>query len=1192
MDTDYRLDSRYTRGLTEPEGKIFISGTQALVRMMLMQAALDRANGKNTAGYVTGYRGSPLGGVDKEMLRAESHLKEAGIRFQPAINEDLAATALIGTQKVESDPTKTVDGVFSLWYGKGPGIDRSGDALKHGNAYGSSPTGGVLVVAGDDHGCVSSSMSHQSDLTLMAWYMPVIHPSSIAEYVTCALWGWALSRFSGTWVGFKAISEAVESSASVLTESFPNFTLPNINTGPDGLHWRWPDLPGMQIERRLEYKLNAVKAFAQANPLDSFSVRPNDPQAIIVAVGKAYADVREALRVLGISDDKLKEKGIALLKVMLVYPLSPLLCTMAKEVKEVIIIEEKEPVVENLLKQYLYNVVAETRPLVTGKSSDYAGLKLPRAEELRPSIIGPELIGVLRRYGIGTDLPDSWIPNRNHIEKAPVEKFREVMNHASSFEYEPPLRTPYFCSGCPHNTSTKIPEGSRAQLGIGCHAMAVNMDRNTSGSVQMGGEGVDWVGQTPFVAESHIFQNLGDGTFSHSGHLAIRQAVAADINITYKILYNDAVAMTGGQPIDMHLSVPQICRILIAEGVRRVVVLTNDPAKYPNPSDFPDNVQIQHRNALDRVQRELRVTNGVTVIVYDQVCATEKRRREKRADTESKKKVVLINEMVCEGCGDCQIESNCLSVIPIETQFGRKRAIDSETCNADYSCLNGFCPSFVTVDRVVDKNATNRIKDYSRVMDKAAEIPVPNGELNKEVFSILVAGVGGTGIVTLSTIVAMAAHLQGVEASVLDFTGFAQKGGSVLSHIKLSRSPGSLNQVRIDTGCADAFIVSDLLVGTQKTSLSMLKAGVTQVVANLKEVQTGSMLRDTAIRIEAPILESALVKKVGADSYRSINMQDRMIDLVDPMQENILLLGFAWQSGLIPIWLDALMRAIELNGVQVEENKIAFAWGRILSEDPGFVKRYIGDARRQEADLSVNDLVDKYASYLKSYQNAKYAGKYLEIVERAKAASYRMEDESIHRSVAKALFKLMAYKDEYEVARLLSDKLFLKNINDTYGSRSRISYYLSPPLLGIIGGNKDKPRKYRFGPWVIPILKLLASLRVIRGTAIDVFGYSSERNLNRRMIDEYEAMLDVILPLLTKENINIVLELVLLPLSVKGYGHVMIRSFNAMQKQQSGLVSKIYAESANISELRDDLHSYHLKPKDNVEVKKNEEVVG
>lgn len=1165
IDFSYQLGSCLTKGISESSGRIYLSGTQALVRMLLAQAASDRLAGLNTAGFVSGYRGSPLGSLDKEMWRASDLLKKSAVRFQPAVNEELAATALIGTQKVETDPTRTVQGVFSMWYGKGPGVDRAGDALKHGNAYGSSPTGGVLVVVGDDHGCVSSSMSHQSDHALMAWSMPIIHPAGIDDYVSYGLWGWALSRFSGCWVGFKAISDTVEGSAAISSELKKEFVLPEIDSGPDGLHWRWPDLPGMQIERRLAFKLAAVMAFARANPIDTLTINPKHPRVLIAAVGKAHGDVMELVNSLGESMESLYDKGIAIMKIGLVYPLSPMLSEFSENVEEVIVVEEKGAVVETLLKKHLYNLPSERRPIVLGKV-DRNGIEfLPTNVEIRPSTIAAKIANRLRCYGLNPVVPSLW-------REPSVKAISAVQRHSlvavkpvTHSDLAAPARTPYFCSGCPHNTSTRVPEGSRAQLGIGCHAMAVHMDRQTSGSVQMGGEGVDWVGQSPFVSESHIFQNIGDGTFFHSGQLAIRQAVAANINITYKILYNDAVAMTGGQPVDGHLSAQKIARLVMAEGVRKLVVVADNPKKYSPHSGFDKSVEIKHRDELDKVQRELRNVSGVTAIIYDQVCSAEARRRRKREKPATRRRVI-INELVCEGCGDCQVQSNCLSIIPVNTPYGRKRRVEDSSCNSDFSCLKGFCPSFVTVDVCATTSKSKGVLSQEDVTRRASKCPTPVYQLDQSPYEILVAGVGGTGVVTIGALIAVASHLEGLHSSVLDFTGFSQKGGSVLSHVRIAKAKGLLNTMRMDTHCADVLIASDLVVGAKQETLDLLGLNKTRVVASTREIQTGVMLRNPNSSVDTESLLGLISSRVGSDAIRSFDVQSLTEHLVGGIHANVLILGFAWQAGLIPISFAALDRAIELNAVSIDKNKEAFAWGRLFESDPKYVMSLIGGGvSTTAASETVDEIVARNASFLYEYQNGGYSRRYLANIKRIQSICKIIGDFRLESIVAKNLFKLMAYKDEYEVARLYAKTGFVEKLYKEHGKVSGMKFYIYPPILFSIFSSKKTPQKIKVGSWIIYVFRVLASMKSIRGTVFDVFSYTSERKNDRRMIVEYESLIDKVFPLASPDNIGDIIELASLPLFIRGYGPVKDRAIDSVEKRKKELLRCIFGSNKSES---------------------------
>ncbi|WP_409319016.1 indolepyruvate ferredoxin oxidoreductase family protein [Pseudomonas sp. KCJK9016] len=1146
----------YSRESTTSNGRVFLSGQQALVRLLLSQSALDRANGLHTAGFVSGYRGSPLGGVDRELMKARDVLENADIRFLPAINEDLAATALIGTQRVETDPNKRYDGVFGLWYGKGPGVDRSGDAIKHGNFYGSSPTGGVLVVTGDDHGCVSSSMSHQSDRTLMAWGLPVIHPAGLADYERCGLWGWALSRVSGLWVGFKAITETVEATTSVESLALPRFVTPEIDPGPDGLHWRWPDLPGMQIERRVPYKFDAARAFAVANPIDVAVTAPAQPRLVIGAVGKAYGDVRQALQQGGVSLEQLEKAGVALLKINLVYPLSPVLEAWAKRTDQVLIVEEKQAIVEEQLKQALYNAEAGQRAVILGKRDERGAPLISDHEELRPSRLAPLLQARLQGLGITLSVPEYW--------------YLPVAARAHDWV----RRTPYLCSGCPHNTSTRVPEGSEARLGIGCHAMAARMpERSTSGSVQMGGEGVDWLGQAPFVETPHIFQNIGDGTFFHSGYLAIRQAIAAGATITYKLLHNDAVAMTGGQPIDGKLTVKKAVELMKAEGAHRVVVVADDPQRFEAPGSLPQGVELFHRERLEEVQLQLRETRGVSVLVFDQVCAIEGRRRKKQLPVPAVKTEVVINEAVCEGCGDCQVKSNCLSVTPVATPFGTKRRIDPHGCNTDLSCIKGFCPSFVTVTGK-PRAQRRRQADSRQVLARAEALALPSSRSLDSPYEMLLAGIGGTGIVTVARTVALAAHLDGRAVSVLDFTGFAQKGGSVLSHVRLANAADALHQHRIDLGGADLLLAADLVVASEDDALSTLRADKTVVIANTAQTQTGAMLRNPELRIETAAIQAFLKQRVGAEHYHALDAAQLANTLVDPMQANMLLLGYAWQRGTVPVSLEALKEAIDQAG-SAAANHLAFAWGRLWAQEPAFVMPYLDPASNDVSPVSIIDfsgprerierLVETRSEFLTHYQNAAYAARYRNVIDTLRSMPAVGDHSPLTEAVARNLFKLMAYKDEYEVARLLTDSRFMATLKARFESGVRFKFHFALPLMRNRKGSNGEPKKIAVSGWVLPLLKVLAKGRVLRHTRFDPLGWSAERREERRLLLDYEQTLQRLLPNLNAENLPLFVEWANLPESIRGYGHVKERSIAAARQREKDLIVQIVTGSHSLT---------------------------
>jgi indolepyruvate ferredoxin oxidoreductase len=1154
LDSGYHAASVYSRGITEPHGRILLNGQQALVRLLLAQAAADRARGLKTGGFVSGYRGSPLGGLDRELWSARELLEQAQVRFLPAINEDLAATALLGTQRVESDPARRVDGVFGMWYGKGPGVDRSGDAIKHGNAYGSSPHGGVLVVAGDDHGCVSSSMSHQSDRTLVAWGLPVVHPSGLDDYERCGLWGWALSRASGLWVGFKAITETVEATASVDTAELPPFRQPQVNPGPDGLHWRWPDLPGMQIERRFAHKLDAVRAFVAANPLDRAHTQPQQPRLAILAVGKAWLDVREALRRAGLTLERMERAGVALVEVNLVHPVSAFVLDWARRATTVLVIEEKQPVVEEQIKDALYGSTAPGHA-VLGKLDHDGTVQLSCHDEIRPSHLAP----LLQRHLLALGVDDGRF-------EAPVP--------APQRQPEWLRRTPYFCSGCPHNTSTRVPAGSEARLGIGCHAMAARMpERATTGSVQMGGEGVDWLGQAPFVNTPHIFQNIGDGTFFHSGYLAVRQAVACGATITYKLLYNDAVAMTGGQPIDGQLTVAKAAALLKAEGVAQVVVVAHEPERYAGGAiALPAGVDLFGREQLDAVQRRLREMPGVTVLIYDQVCALQARRRAKQSCAPARGTRVIINESVCEGCGDCQQQSNCLSVVPVNTPLGVKRAIDPHSCSVDLSCLKGDCPSFVTVSGTPLPRA-RQAADADEVLARALVLPAPVPQVDlSQPLELLFVGIGGTGVVTAARLVALAAHLQGLRASQLDFTGFTQKGGSVLSHLRLARQDQTLNQYRIDRVASSVLLAADLVVASDNDVLAALSPQRARVIANTSETQTGEMLRRTDATIDSAAILRLLGQIVGQERVDTLDARGLAEALADPQQANLLLLGYAWQRGVLPLSLAALQQALKVQGGNAKTMGLAFAWGRLWADDPDYVRRHlpvpVSDALRPVplADPAMADPAQAMAwrmDHLRRYQNAAYARHYQKVVDKVARSAARLGDRQLADAVARGLFTLMARKDEYEVARLLTEPAFLKQASAGFAPGAELTFHIAPTLLHGPRREDQPPRKLRLTGRFIPLLRLLAAARVLRHTPLDVFAWSADRLAERRFLDRYEETLLALLPYLRAHNLELFLEWARLPESIRGFGRVRQRAVEAAYRRQEALARRILHDSAH-----------------------------
>jgi indolepyruvate ferredoxin oxidoreductase len=1127
---DYQLNDRYIRS----EGRIFLTGTQALIAIMLRQKRLDEAKQMNTAGFISGYRGSPLGAVDQAAWQAKSVLEENSIKFLPAINEDLAATAVLGTQQLDDEQDCEVDGVFSMWYGKGPGVDRAGDALKHGNAYGSAKHGGVLVVAGDDHGCASSSMSHQSDVAFMSAYIPVLHPANIGEYLEFGAYGIALSRFSGTWVGFKAVSEVVEGGASVEIPADPEFKTPEDFIMPEtGLNYRWPDLPGMQIENRMLAKKNAIRAFVSANPIDRTVFNVAGARYGIITTGKAFLDVMEALALLGIDESRAHQIGLDIYKIGLVWPLEH---TGAERFmagkEEVLVVEEKRGIIESQLKEYLYDRAVQKPLYILGKHDENGNPLISWVNEMAPSALAPilakRLLIIFTELNLDQQLSD-------------IELARQGLATVGDAK-----RVPYFCSGCPHNTSTKVPEGSKAQAGIGCHFMASWMDRDTSGLIQMGGEGVNWVAKSLFLKDkkSHIFQNLGDGTYFHSGSLAIRQSVAAGSNITYKILYNDAVAMTGGQPIDGMLSVAQMATQLVAEGVKKVVLVSENPEALVKRGGYPQGLEFFHRDEMDSVQRSLREIPGVTALIYEQGCAAEKRRKRKRKLYPDPAKRVFINELVCEGCGDCSTQSNCLSIVPNETEFGRKRMIDQSSCNKDYSCVKGFCPSFLTIEggtlRKPEQRGIN--EELSALLE---DLPLPEQPQIDRVFDLLVGGVGGTGVVTIGAIITMAAHLESKGASVLDFMGFAQKGGSVMSYVRLAASPLELNQVRIDAGSADAAIICDLVVGTDERALSVMREARTRVAANTSILPTADFIHNRNIDFQAALRVKTLKDRCGdkmVNSFDASLVAERLLG--DTVFSNMMLLGFAWQQGMVPISDGAIIRAIELNGVAVEQNLRAFSLGRAAKLNLELV---YGSAEMLDAgppkEETLEQLLQKRAEFLIEYQNLAYAKKYTDFVAMILNAEKSIEGgEQLARAVARNLFKLMAYKDEYEVARLHSSASIQKQIAATFEGDYSIKYHLAPPVLNSGLDSEGRPKKTTFGSWMGLAFGVMQHFKVVRGTPMDLFGYTQERRMERELIARYQNELKVVVDGLHKGNLDFAIQIASFPDQIRGFGPVKEKS--------------------------------------------------
>jgi len=1139
------LEDKYTR----PSGRVFLSGVQALTRLPMMQQERDRAAGLNTAGFISGYRGSPLAVYDGALTQARAHLLAHNIHFQPGVNEDLAATAIWGSQQVNLFPGAKFDGVFGIWYGKGPGVDRSMDPLKHANNAGTSRLGGVLAIAGDDHGCQSSTTAHQSEQMFMAAMMPMLNPATVQEYLDFGIYGFALSRFSGTWVGFKAIAETVESSASILVDpSRIKLVIPaDFEMPPGGLNIRWPDMPLQQEARLHGPKMAAVAAFARANPIDRLVFDPPRARFGILASGKAYLDVRQALDDLGLDRRACETLGIRLYKVGMVWPLEVEGAKrFAAGLREVLVVEEKRGFLEDQLMRILYNLEAARRPRISGKTDEDGAVLIPSQGEIDPTMVARAIVSRLEKLDAAT--PEM------------KQRLARLISFESLSEAAPKTaqRMPYFCAGCPHNSSTKLPEGSRALAGIGCHFMAIWMPRNTQTYSHMGGEGAAWIGQAPFSSDRHVFQNLGDGTYVHSGMLAIRAAAISGVNITYKILYNDAVAMTGGQTAEGHFGVAQISRQVAAEGARKIVVVTDEPDKYPKDSGFAPGTEIRHRDELDAVQRSLREVPGLSILIYDQTCAAEKRRRRKRGTYPDPAKRVFINEEVCEGCGDCQEQSNCVAVKPVETEFGRKRAIDQSSCNKDFSCLKGFCPSFVTVHGGELRRLESR-QSVRSIADHLAGLPLPAPKPLGEPYNILITGIGGTGVITVGVLLGMAAHLEGKGCSVLDFTGLAQKNGAVMSHVRLAPDPSDLHAVRLSAGGADLLLGCDMVVSASAAALARIENGVTRAIVNSDYQPTAAFVMNPDVDFEIASMSRTIRNAAGdknADFVDATGLATALLG--DSVAANLFLLGYAFQKGLVPLSLEAIERAVELNGVAVEMNKHAIAWGRLAAYDHARVAALVHPLASHEPPRpsGLAEIVAHRARFLARYQNEAYANAYREFVtqiERAEKSRLGRGSE-LAEAVAKNLFKLMAYKDEYEVARLYADGEFMKNLRHQFAGTYRLEFNLAPPLFAKRDPATGHLVKRAYGPWAFQAFRLLARLKFLRGSALDPFGRTAERRAERRLISQYRDTLRALLPDLAPANHAIAVEIASLPARIRGYGHVKDKAIAEANQRQEALL--------------------------------------
>ncbi|VXC93672.1 indolepyruvate ferredoxin oxidoreductase family protein [Pseudomonas sp. 9Ag] len=1136
---EIRLDDKYRLAT----GHLYLTGTQALTRLPMLQHQRDQAQNLNTGCFISGYRGSPLGMLDKSLWDARDFLKQNAIHFQPGLNEELAATAVWGSQQTNLFPGAKYDGVFAMWYGKGPGVDRSGDVFKHGNAAGVSPHGGVLLLAGDDHGCKSSTLPHQSEHAFIAASIPVLNPANVQEILDYGIIGWELSRYSGCWVALKTIAENVDSSAVVEVDPLrvktripDDFELPE-----DGVHIRWPDPPLAQEKRLNLYKIYAARAFARANNLNQVMLDSPNPRLGIITTGKSYLDVRQALDDLGLDEALCAQVGLRVLKVGMSWPLEPVsVHEFAQGLDEILVVEEKRSILEDQLTGQLYNWPLDKRPRVVGEFDEHGTSLLPNLSELTPAMIARVI--AKRLAPIYTS--DS-IQGRLAFLAA-KEKALAARNYDT-------VRTPHYCSGCPHNTSTKVPEGSRASAGIGCHYMVQWMDRRTETFTQMGGEGVNWIGQAPFTDTPHMFQNLGDGTYFHSGSLAVRAAVAAGVNITYKILYNDAVAMTGGQPIDGELRVDQLSRQIFHEGVKRIALVSDEPDKYPTRDTFAPITSFHHRRELDAVQRELREFKGVSVIIYDQTCATEKRRRRKRGKLEDPAKRAFINPAVCEGCGDCGEKSNCLAVLPLETELGRKREIDQNACNKDFSCVEGFCPSFVTVHG----GGLSKPEAVAGGIE-AATLPEPQHPSLERPWNVLIPGVGGSGVTTLGALLGMAAHLEGKGCTVLDQAGLAQKFGPVVTHIRIAAKQDDIYAVRIAAGETDLLLGCDLVVAAGDDSLTRLNDQISHAVINSHESATAEFTRNPDAQVPGKAMREALVDAVGAEKTHFIDATYLATRLLgDSIATNLFLLGFAYQQGLLPLSAEAIEKAISINGVAAELNQQAFRWGRRASLEREAVEKLARPSELVEPLCqTLEEIVDWRVDFLTRYQNAAYAKRYRAKVEQVRALD-TADDLALSKAVARYYFKLLAYKDEYEVARLYSEPEFRQQLEAQFEGDYKLQFHLAPAWLAKRDSTTGEPRKRELGPWVLNAFNVLAKLKFLRGTPLDVFGYGHDRRVERELISEYERNLDGLLAQLKPSNYRTAVAIAALPELIRGYGPVKERSIAKARQQEKVLKEQL-----------------------------------
>ncbi|WP_322009370.1 indolepyruvate ferredoxin oxidoreductase family protein [Paraburkholderia sp. J12] len=1148
VDTEYRLEDRYLR----EEGTVFLTGTQALIRILIEQARSDRLAGLRTGGFVSGYRGSPLGSLDQELWRQKSLLTGFDIRFEPGLNEDLGATMVWGTQQIDAFPGKRVEGVFGMWYGKGPGVDRTGDVFRNANILGTSRHGGVLAVAGDDHAAQSSMFPHQTDHIFEGAMMPILFPASVEEYVEFGLAGYALSRFSGLWVGFKAITETVESGRSVpvgrvVAKRGEPIRIPDDIALPvqRGFNYdarlRWP-AERAELERRMfDERLPAALAFARANPFDKVVVRPPHARVGIVTVGKAHHDALAALALLGLTNEQLESLGIAIYKVGMIWPLETEgVKAFARGMNSLLVVEEKRAFVERQIKEALFNLPAAGRPVVSGKMLGEAGPLLGAALEFAPEQLAVAFERFLRQAGV--DLPS--------VDRESGPGSRRIVSVAASATAQMLTRKPFFCAGCPHNTSTRLPDGSFAAAGIGCHIMALGEVENTSTFCQMGGEGAQWVGLSTFTELPHLFVNLGDGTYQHSGSLAIRQAVAAKANITYKILFNDAVAMTGGQPAEGGLTVHRIVSQMLAEGVGKIAVVSDEPQKYDGAHALAKGVERVHRDEFDALQRRFREYKGVSVIVFDQTCAAEKRRRRKRGKLVDRPTRVVINPAVCEGCGDCSVQSNCIAVEPLETPLGRKRVVNQSSCNKDMSCIKGFCPSFVSVAGAVPRRPeAARIEQVEAELRAKLAPPEPVPDALRQHARIVVTGIGGTGVVTIGAVLAIAAHLEGLGASTLDFTGLAQKNGAVVSHVQIAQRRELILTSRIAARSANVLLGCDAVVAASAGTLSRVAAGAAHAVVNEHLTPTAEFVHDVDLPMNGSVYRAAIESTTGAEraSFWDCTAAAQAL-FGDEIASNLLMVGYAFQKGLLPLSEASIMRAVELNGAAVKMNERAFLWGRLIAHDPDALRRVSAKVADPDDVFDLERFVAARRSDLERYQNAACARRYTALVARVQEAGRGMGGKGapLTEAVARHYFKVLAYKDEYEVARLHTDGNFNAYLAEIFEVGGRRAFHMAPPWLTRRDARTGRRNKIALrGLWITPLLRLLSYGKVLRGTPFDPFGRQEDRRLERALIREFEDDVRLVIDRLVPGTLDDAIALLNVPASIRGFGVVKARSHEA-----------------------------------------------